>query len=350
MEWYQSEILWSLIKILVLFFLIITGAGYYTLMERKGAGYFQLRYGPNRAGIWGIFQPLADGIKFLLKQETLPKHVDVYLFLLAPAISVITAVLLWSTIPFTPLIDLPFEVLGKSQVALQVLNPGSGILLLFAISSLSVYGVMLAGWSSNNKYSLLGAVRSTAQMISYELSLSLSIIGVIMMAGHFDLYRIIEAQNENGWFFLSVPGFLGFFVFIVALFAETNRLPFDLAEAESELVVGFHTEYGAFKFALFFVAEYMNMITVSFLTVILFFGGWNIPFFLRDMVSGMWWGPLVGVLFFVFKAMFFMFLFIWVRWSLPRFRYDQLMNIGWKYLLPMALIQIFMAGIYLYLK
>ncbi|MDH5716151.1 MAG: NADH-quinone oxidoreductase subunit NuoH [Spirochaetia bacterium] len=350
MEWYESEIIWVLIKILLLFFVIITGAGYYTLMERKGAGYFQLRYGPNRAGIFGIFQPLADGIKFLLKQETLPKNVDIYLFLAAPAISVITAVLLWSSIPFTPLIKLPVEVLGKSEVNLQVLNPNSGLLFLFAISSLSVYGILLAGWSSNNKYSLLGAVRSTAQMISYELSLSLSIIGVILMTGHLDIYRIVEAQSKYGWFLLTIPGFLSFFIFIVSVFAETNRLPFDLAEAESELIVGYHTEYGAFKFALFMVAEYINLITISFLTALLFFGGWNVPFFLREMLEGLWWGPLVGVLFFVVKGLFFAFLFIWVRWSLPRFRYDQLMNIGWKYLLPLAIFQIFLSGIYLYIK
>ena len=347
--WYQSDILWVCIKILVLFFLIITGAAYYTLMERKLAGYFQDRFGPNRAGFWGILQPLADGIKFLTKQETIPKNVDVFLFIMAPAIAVTVAVLLWGSVPFTPMITLPVEILGKKEVALQVLNPNTGFLLMAAIASLSVYGILLAGWSSNNKYALLGSVRASAQMISYELSMSLSVVGVILSTGHLDLNSIVTAQ-EGTWNAFSLSGFIGFFVFVVSTFAETNRLPFDLAEAESELVVGFHTEYGAFKFALFFIAEYMNMITMSFLTALLFLGGWNVPSFLKDIVSPYWWGPLIGSLFFVLKALFFMFLFIWVRWTIPRFRYDQLMNLGWKRLLPLSLLQIFIAGVYEWLK
>ena len=347
--WYQSEILWVCIKILVLFFLIITGAAYYTLMERKWAGYFQDRFGPNRAGFWGILQPLSDGIKFLTKQETLPRNVDVVLFLMAPAISVTVAVMLWASVPFTPLIQLPIEILGKKDFILQVMNPNTGFLLMAAIASLSVYGILLAGWSSNNKYSLLGSVRASAQMISYELSMSLSVIGVILMTGHLDLYSIVLAQQEQ-WFMFTVPGFLGFFVFVVTIFAETNRLPFDLAEAESELVVGFHTEYGAFKFALFFIAEYMNMITLSFLTALLFLGGWNVPIFLQSMLAPYWWGPLIGSLFFVLKSLFFVFLFVWVRWTIPRFRYDQLMNLGWKRLLPLSLLQVFLAGVYEWLK
>lgn len=350
LAWYQTEVFWTLIKIALIFFILITGAAYYTLMERKWAGYFQDRYGPNRAGFWGIFQPLADGVKFLTKQETIPKNVDVVLFLIAPIISVTTAVMLWAVIPFTPEIAVSpetSELLGKDTFILQVTNVNSGILYIFAISSLAVYGIMLAGWSSNNKYSLMGSVRSTAQMISYELSLGMSVISVIIMTGHLDMVKIIEAQSA-GWFLFTIPGFLAFWIFLIAIFAETNRLPFDLAEAESELVVGFHTEYGAFKFALFFIAEYMNMITLSFLIAILFLGGWNVPGFIAPLVSGAWWGPLVGVGFFVLKALFFVFFFVWVRWSLPRFRYDQLMNLGWKYLLPGALIQIFVAGLYAY--
>ena len=345
--WYQADWFWTVIKIALLFFFMITGAAYYTLMERKWAGYFQDRYGPNRAGLWGVFQPLADGIKFLTKMETIPRNADVVLFLMAPVISATTAVLLWATIPFTPVIQLPFEVLGRREVALQVTNVNSGILFLFAVSSLTVYGILLAGWSSNNKYSLLGSVRASAQMISYELSLGLSIIGIILMTGHLDLNSIILAQKD-GWFLFTIPGFLAFFIFLVSVFAETNRLPFDLSEAESELVVGFHTEYGAFKFALFFIAEYMNMITLSFLTAILFLGGWNTPAFLEGYFIGEWWRPLIGVGFFVLKAGSIIFLFVWVRWSLPRFRYDQLMNLGWKYLLPLSLFQIFMAGLYVW--
>lgn len=349
--WYHSEVFWVLIKIVAIFFVLITGAAYYTLMERKWAGYFQDRYGPNRAGLWGIFQPLADGIKFLTKQETLPRNIDLYLFLMAPIISMVTAVLLWSAVPFTPTFSSETikQVTGNEEFIAQVTNPNSGILFIFAVSSLAVYGILLAGWSSNNKYSLLGSVRSTAQMISYELSLGMSVIAIVLMTGHLDLYKIIEAQ-AGGWFFFTIPGFLAFWIFIVSIFAETNRLPFDLAEAESELVVGFHTEYGAFKFALFFVAEYMNMITLSFLTALLFFGGWNIPFFIPEAVHAEWWAKLVGVGFFVLKALFFVFLFVWVRWSLPRFRYDHLMNIGWKALLPSALVTVFISGVYVYLK
>ena len=345
--WYQSDWFWTIIKIVLLFFLIMTGAAYYTLMERKWAGYFQDRYGPNRAGFGGIFQPLADGVKFLMKQETIPRNVDVYLFIFAPAISIITAILLWGSIPFTPVFNLPFEVLGKKEISLQVADVNTGILLIFAISSLSVYGILLAGWSSNNKYSLLGSVRASAQMISYELSLALSVIGVILMTGHLNLNEIILAQKD-GWFFFTIPGFLAFFIFLIAIFAETNRLPFDLAEAESELVVGFHTEYGAFKFALFFIAEYMNMITLSFLISILFLGGWNTPVVVENIVGVYWWTPLIGTIFFMFKALFFIFFFVWVRWSLPRFRYDQLMNLGWKYLLPLALFQVFLSGVYVW--
>ncbi len=345
--WYQTDWFWTIIKILVLFMLIITGAAYYTLMERKWAGYFQDRYGPNRAGFWGIFQPLADGVKFLMKQETIPRNADIYLFLMAPAISVITAILLWGSIPFTPILHLPFEVLGREKISLQVANVNTGILLIFAISSLSVYGILLAGWSSNNKYSLLGAIRASAQMISYELSLGLSVVGIILMTGHLDLNQIILAQ-KNVWFIFTIPGFLAFFIFLISIFAETNRLPFDLAEAESELVVGFHTEYGAFKFALFFIAEYMNMITLSFLISILFLGGWNTPAFIENIFKIHWWTPLIGTGFLILKAIFFMFFFVWVRWSLPRFRYDQLMNLGWKYLTPLALFQVFIGGIYVW--
>ncbi len=347
MPWYQTTLFLTIVKIALIFFILITGAAYYTLMERKWAGYFQNRYGPNRAGFWGILQPLADGIKFLTKQETIPKNVDTVLFIMAPMISVVTAILLWSTIPFTPVIPLPTPILGHNEISLQVTNVNTGVLLLFAISSLSVYGILLAGWSSNNKYSLLGSVRASAQMISYELSLGLSIIGVIMMTGHLDLYSITLAQKD-GWFLFSIPGFLGFFIFLVAIFAETNRLPFDLSEAESELVVGFHTEYGAFKFALFFIAEYMNMITLSFLISILFLGGWNLPSFLESMIGNYWWSGLLGTGLLFLKALFFIFFFVWVRWSLPRFRYDQLMDLGWKYLLPGSLIQIFVAGIYVW--
>lgn len=349
--WYQSEILWVIIKIVIIFGAMITGAAYYTLFERKWAGYIQDRYGPNRAGLGGILQPLADGIKFLTKQETIPKNVDVWIFLLAPALSMTTAILLWAAIPFTPVFkEIPEflrEATGRTDFTLQVMNPSGGLLYMSAIASLGVYGILLAGWSSNNKYALLGAVRSTAQMISYELALTLTLAVVVVLAGSFDLRQIIKAQEER-WFIATLPGAIAFLIFLVTMFAETNRLPFDLAEAESELVVGFHTEYGAFKFALFFIAEYMNMITLSLLAALLFFGGYNVPGFFPATVKAAWYAPLIGTGFFFLKAFFFVFLFIWVRWTIPRFRYDQLMNIGWRRLVPLAMANLLIAGSWVY--
>ncbi|MBV6494469.1 MAG: NADH-quinone oxidoreductase subunit H [Turneriella sp.] len=349
--WYQSEIFWTLIKIIILFGAMITGAAYYTLLERKWAGYIQDRYGPNRAGLWGILQPLADGIKFITKQETIPRHADKWIFILAPAISMTAAIMLWAAIPFSPVVkDIP-EFLktatGNRDFVFQVMNPPSGLLYMSAIASLSVYGIMLAGWSSNNKYSLLGAVRSTAQMISYELALMLSLAAVVILAGSLDLSQIVAAQKSR-WFIATLPGAIAFLVFLIAMFAETNRLPFDLAEAESELVTGFHTEYGAFKFALFFIAEYMNMITLSLLAALLFFGGYNIPAFFPEVVKTAWYSPIVGSLLFFLKAFLFVFLFVWVRWSLPRFRYDQLMNLGWRRLVPLAMVNLLIAGFWVY--
>jgi len=349
--WYHSEILWVIIKILILFGAMMTGAAYYTLMERKWAGYMQDRFGPNRAGLWGILQPLADGIKFLTKQETIPKNADKVLFVLAPALSMVTAIMLWAAIPFSPVFnqvtDTVKNITGSREFVFQVMNPSGGLIYMSAIASLAVYGIMLAGWSSNNKYALLGSVRSTAQMISYELALALSLAVVIILAGSLDLTKIVKAQ-EMQWFILTPPGAIAFLIFLVTMFAETNRLPFDLAEAESELVVGFHTEYGAFKFALFFIAEYMNMITLSLLAALLFFGGYNLPGFLPESLKLAWYAPILGSLAFLAKAFFFIFLFVWVRWSIPRFRYDQLMNLGWKRLVPLAMANLFIAAVWVY--
>jgi len=349
--WYQSDIFWVIVKIIILFGAMITGAAYYTLLERKWAGYIQDRFGPNRAGLWGILQPLADGIKFMTKQETIPRNADKWLFILAPAISMTAAIMLWAAIPFTPVFkhvpEFVRNATGKQDFVFQVMNPSSGLIYMTAIASLSVYGIMLAGWSSNNKYALLGAVRSTAQMISYELALALSLSVVMILAGSLDLVQIIKAQEQR-WFIATVPGAIAFSIFLVTMFAETNRLPFDLAEAESELVVGFHTEYGAFKFALFFIAEYMNMITLSLLAALLFFGGYNIPEFIPASVKMAWYAPLIGSAFFFFKAFLFVFLFVWVRWSIPRFRYDQLMNLGWKRLVPLAMANLFIAGLWVH--
>jgi NADH-quinone oxidoreductase subunit H len=343
MDW-NLILVWAL-KSGLLFFIIITACAYYTLAERVVAAFIQDRRGPNRAGPFGLFQPLADGIKFLTKEEVFPTQVNKAMYLIAPAISVSCAIMSWSIIPFggtIPLHNSIAELVGFKELNLQVANPDTGILFLLAISSLSVYGIILAGWSSNNKYSLMGAIRSTAQMISYELPLGLSLTAVILMAGSLKLSEINDAQ-KGIWFVFTLPGFMAFLIFTVAMFAETNRLPFDLAEAESELVVGFHTEYGAFKFALFFIAEYMNMITMSCVVTLLFFGGYNVPF---GILEGSSYNALAGILFFLLKVVFFAFSFMWVRWTLPRFRYDTLMNIGWKKLIPWALINIVIAAMY----
>jgi NADH-quinone oxidoreductase subunit H len=343
MDW-NSILVWAL-RSGILFVIILTLVAYYTLAERRVAGFIQDRRGPNRAGPLGLLQPIADGIKFLTKEEVFPTNVNKVLYLVAPVISMSCAIMAWSIIPFGGGITLPesfAKLVGFKSLSIQVANPDTGILFLLAVSSLAVYGVMIAGWSSNNKYSLMGAIRSTAQMISYELPLGLSLICIILMTGSLRLSDINNAQ-KGLWFFFTLPGFISFFIFAVAMFAETNRLPFDLAEAESELVVGFHTEYGAFKFALFFLAEYMNLITMSCIVTLLFFGGYNVPF---GILEGTGTGALLGFLAFSIKVLFFAFSFIWVRWTLPRFRYDQLMNIGWKKLIPWALVNIVIAATY----
>ncbi|WP_017852552.1 NADH-quinone oxidoreductase subunit NuoH [Leptospira interrogans] len=344
MNW--NEILFWLLKSGLFFFILITACAYYTLAERKVAGFIQDRKGPNRAGFWGLLQPLADGIKFLTKEEVFPVQVNKVMYLIAPAISMTCAIMAWSVVPLGGQIPLPPWIqnqTGLTFLDLQIANPDTGILFLFAISSLAVYGIIIAGWASNNKYSLLGAVRSTAQMISYELPLGMSVVSIVILSGSLRLTDI-SASQVGLWNIFKLPGFIAFCLFVVAMFAETNRLPFDLAEAESELVVGFHTEYGAFKFALFFIAEYMNMITMSCVVTLLFFGGYQVPF---GILEGNVLQPLFGLAFFLGKVLFFTFLFLWVRWTLPRFRYDQLMSLGWKKLIPWAILNILIASIYI---
>ena len=268
------------------------------------------------------------------KANKLGKSLKVSCFVGGPPAHTVAAVM--------PLPEGIASIVGFDKLDLQIANPNTGILVLFAISSLSVYGIILAGWSSNNKYSLMGGIRSTAQMISYELPLGLSVVAVIMMSGSLKLTEINDAQ-KGMWFVFTLPGFFAFYLFSVSMFAETNRNPFDLAEAESELVVGFHTEYGAFKFALFFIAEYMNMITMSAVVSLLFFGGYNVPF---GIAKGTFVEPLLGLAFFLVKLLFFAFTFMWVRWTLPRFRYDQLMALGWKKMVPFALFNILLTATY----
>ena len=324
----------TLLKIVIIFTIYLLSVMALTLAERKISAWIQGRIGPNRAGPWGLLQPIADGVKNIAKEETYPGGANRPMFILAPAIAFTTAMLAWAVIPFAAPWDSAWGRIPMAVAPLPI-----GFLYILAITSLGVYGIVLAGWASNNKYSLLGGLRSSAQMVSYEISMGMSTIPVLLLAGNVAMDRVIEQQALHGWNILNLT--IAGFVFIVASFAETNRVPFDLPEAESELVAGYHSEYSAMKFSMFFIAEYSNMITASALMATLFFGGWDIPFTLWDNVA-----PHTGIktvltgLFFALKVAFFCFSFMWVRWTLPRFRYDQLMSLGWKVLLPMMLAYI----------
>lgn len=326
-----TYVLASAIKIIVVFGLYMLGVAFLTLAERKLAAWFQDRRGPNRAGPGGILQPVADGIKNFMKEETNPADADRWLFLIAPALAFIPAMLTWAVLPIASSLPTPWGLIDMAVAPLPV-----GFLFTLAISSLGVYGIVLAGWSSNNKYALLGGLRSSAQMISYEIAMGMSTIPVILLAGNVSLTTIVQQQSHMGWNVLSLT--VAWFTFLVAAFAETNRLPFDLPEAESELVAGYHTEYSGMKFSMFFIAEYANMATVSGLTATLFFGGWDIPFTQWDNVGAYSaLKTLATMLMFAVKTGFFLFVFMWVRWTVPRFRYDQLMSLGWSVMLPIAL-------------
>jgi len=324
-------VLASAIKIVVMFGLYMLGVAFLTLAERKLAAWIQDRRGPNRAGPGGILQPVADGIKNFMKEETNPADADRWLFLIAPALAFIPAMLTWAVLPIASSLPTPWGLIDMAVAPLPV-----GFLFTLAISSLGVYGIVLAGWSSNNKYALLGGLRSSAQMISYEIAMGMSTIPVILLAGNVSLTTIVQQQSHMGWNVLSLT--VAWFTFLVAAFAETNRLPFDLPEAESELVAGYHTEYSGMKFSMFFIAEYANMATVSGLTATLFFGGWDIPFTQWDNVGAYSvFKTLATMAMFAIKTGFFLFVFMWVRWTVPRFRYDQLMSLGWSVMLPIAL-------------
>ncbi len=323
-------LLFTVLKVVIVFTLYMVAAALFTLAERKVSAWMQDRHGPNRVGK-GWLQPIADGLKNFVKEETYPSAANLPLFILAPVLSFIPAMITWAVIPFAA----PWG--SKWGIIEMVLAPMPvGFLFILAISSLGVYGIVLAGWSSNNKYALLGSVRSTAQMVSYEIALGMSCIPVLLLAGNVSLSKIVNQQAFETWNVLNLT--IAFFIFLVAAFAETNRLPFDLPEAESELVTGYHTEYSAMKFSLFFIAEYCNMLTASALMATLFFGGWDIPFTLWDNLAphtGL--KTLLTLVSFGVKTLFFVFFFMWIRWTLPRFRYDQLMSLGWKFMLPLAL-------------
>jgi NADH-quinone oxidoreductase subunit H len=292
---------------------------YMTLMERKVLGHMQVRYGPNRAGPYGLLQPIADGIKLFFKEDIIIPHANRLIYIFAPTVIVITALMSYAVIPFGDNIT----ILGY-KVDMVVADVNVGLLYLFAISSLGVYGVVMGGWASNNKYSLLGAIRSSAQMISYELSLGLSIIGVLMITGSLSTMKIVEAQSQV-WFIVYQP--LGFIIYLISAVAECSRTPFDLTECENELVAGYQTEYSSMKFGLYYLAEYAHILVVSSLAVTLFFGGWHGP----------WLPPIIW---FLMKVFLFIFFFIWIRATFPRFRYDQLMKFGWKVLFPLSLLNI----------
>jgi NADH-quinone oxidoreductase subunit H len=394
----HALLLVSLVKIVVLLVPVLTALAYLVWFERKISAHMQRRVGPTRVGPHGLLQPLADLLKFVFKEDTRPAGADLFVFLLAPFITMTLALSTFALIPFGPG---TIRIFGQST-PLVVADVNVGLLLVFAITSIGVYGVVLAGWSSNSKYSLMGGIRSSAQMISYELSLTLSVVGVLLLAGTLNLSEIVIAQSGATWGFLprwnllnpTFPQFLGFFCYFTAAVAETNRLPFDLAEAEGELVAGYHTEYSSLKFAMFFIGEYAGMLTVSFLSVILFFGGWLSPFpqtpafawtrFLPAAVFALAGVGLVihglrfrtlfgkieltalglllcalaalcalpsvvevaqGPFWFLLKVFVVLFVYVWVRWTLPRFRYDQLMSIGWKFLFPIALANVVLTSL-----
>jgi NADH-quinone oxidoreductase subunit H len=337
-------LIFTIIKMVIVFTIYMIGVALLTLAERKISAWIQDRHGPNRVGPSGLLQPAADGLKNFMKEETYPEAAYKPLFILAPILSFIPALTTWAVIPFGA--PLPTR---WGRIDMVVADLPVGFLFILAFSSLGVYGIVLAGWASNNKYALLGGLRSSAQMISYEISLGMSTVPVLLLAGNVTLGTIVTQQAYGGWNVVNLT--IAFLIFLVAAFAETNRLPFDLPEAESELIAGYHTEYSAMKFSLFFIAEYANMVTASALMVTLFFGGWDVPFTGRDNIgpySG--WLTLVSVLIFFAKLLFFLFFFMWIRWTLPRFRYDQLMSLGWKIMLPLALAYIIViAGLILIL-
>ncbi|HEY4130879.1 MAG TPA: NADH-quinone oxidoreductase subunit NuoH, partial [Gemmatimonadaceae bacterium] len=323
----------TLVKMLLIFTIYMVGVMMVIWAERRICAFIQDRRGPNRVGPHGLLQSVADGVKNIMKEETYPGEAYTPLFVLAPAIAFIPALLTWSVIPYGAPWESKWGTIDMAFAPLPV-----GYLFILAIASLGVYGIVLAGWASNNKYALLGGLRSSAQMISYEISMGMSTIPILILAGNVSLSEIVSKQAGWGIHWNVINATVAFFVFIVAAFAETNRVPFDLPEAESELIAGYHSEYSAMKFSMFFIAEYANVMTASALMSTLFFGGWDIPFTLWDNVAPhTFLKTLVTFLFFWAKILFFVFVFIWVRWTLPRFRYDQLMALGWKIMLPVAL-------------
>jgi NADH-quinone oxidoreductase subunit H len=330
--------LWiTIITIAVVMGVMLTTCAYLIFLERKIAAWMQDRIGPNRVGPWGLLQSLADGLKFLLKEEIIPDYVDRVLFILAPAVATMTALVAFAVVPFGPT-----KETGSVGSYEFIIAPGIdiGIVFVFAVSSLNVYGVVLGGWASNNKYSFLGSLRSSAQLVSYEIPMGMSVLGVILMTGSLNLEKIVKVQAESGFLGWNVwiqP--LAFLLFLVSVLAECNRMPFDLAEAEQELIGGYHTEYSALKLALFFIGEYTHVVTTSFLLVILFFGGWHFPW-LAEPGPGTLGAVVVKVVVFALKMGVFIVGYMLIRWTIPRFRFDQLMGLAWKVMIPLAILNL----------
>jgi NADH-quinone oxidoreductase subunit H len=338
-------ILVSFIKTVIAIVVLLTAVAYTVWLERKVVGHIQNRWGPSYVGPFGLLQPLADGIKFIFKEDLTPPHVYKPLYIAAPMIALICALTSIAVIPIGN-----WVVIGNLYTPLQITDVNIGLLIILGITSMGVYGVALAGWSSNSKYSLLGGLRASAQMVSYEIALGLSLVGVIIMSGSLSLREIVDAQAGHFWGFIPRWNVfrgqeVAFFIYLMAAFAETNRVPFDLPEAETELVAGYHTEYSAMKFAMFFMAEYANMITVACVASLLFLGGWHGP------IGGPYWlQAILPVFWFALRIFGFLFLYIWIRGTLPRFRYDQLMDFGWKFLFPLSVANLVITGLVVALR
>jgi NADH-quinone oxidoreductase subunit H len=336
----------SVIKIALTLFILLTAVAYTVWLERKVVGRMQNRWGPTRVGPFGLLQPAADGVKFLFKEDLTPPHVYKPLYIAAPIIAVVCALTSIAVIPVGNWVTIK----GVST-PLQITDVNIGLLIILGVTSIGVYGIALSGWSSNSKYSLLGGLRASAQMVSYEIALGLSLVGVLILSGSFSLREIVDAQAGHFWGFIPNWNifhggqFIAFFIYLMAAYAETNRIPFDLPEAETELVAGYHTEYSAMKFAMFFMAEYSNMITVACVASILFLGGWHGPLFGPPIVQA-----ILPVFWFVLRVFVFLFIYIWVRGTLPRFRYDQLMAFGWKFLLPLAIANLVITALVVALR
>lgn len=322
-----GDVIEAVVKSLLIIVALLTAFAYMTLYERRLLGRIQVRSGPNRVGPAGLLQPVADGVKLAFKQAITPRGVDKPLYLLAPAISVVTALSAFAVIPVGP----TYNIFGRA-IPFHLADFNVGLLFLLAMSSLGVYGIVLAGYASNNKYSLLGGLRAAAQLISYELALGLSLVGILMLSGSLSLTAIVDSQARGLWYILLQP--IAFVIYLISAIAETNRAPFDLVEAEQELVGGYHTEYTGLRFALFFMAEYINMVTVSAVAATLFLGGWRGPF---DLLNGPWW--------LLAKIILILTLYVVLRATLPRLRYDQLMRLGWRWLLPLALLNVVLTAI-----